>query len=123
MNAALAHLIGDHDFAAFSCRGGDEHSTRSEVLYGRWEPWERGLVLRMGAVRFLYRMVRCIVASCLDVACGKLAPETFRERIDKPQRRATRVAPARGLTLVAVDYDDPAQDRRGPDCLPPWPVL
>jgi tRNA pseudouridine38-40 synthase len=123
MNAALAHLLGDHDFAAFSCRGDDEQSTRSEVLYARWEPWERGLVLRIGAVRFLYRMVRCIVASCLDVAYGRQAPETFRERLTQPAGRATRVAPARGLTMVAVDYDDQALGRRGADCLPPGPVL
>jgi tRNA pseudouridine38-40 synthase len=123
MNAALAHLIGDHDFAAFSCRTDDEQSTRSEVLYGCWQPWPRGLVLRIGAVRFLYRMVRSIVASCLDVAYGKLAPESFRARIAKPEGRATRVAPARGLTLVAVDYEENAQGRWGADCLPPGPVL
>ena len=59
----------------------------------------------------------------LDLAYGKLTPASFGEGIARPSGRATRVAPARGLTLLAVDYSDQPAGRSGADCLPRMPVL
>jgi tRNA pseudouridine38-40 synthase len=121
LNAAAAPLVGDHDFAAFSCATRDEKGTTTRVLYAVWEPWARGLAFRIGAVRFIHKMVRCIVGRSLELARGRLTPEAFEESIVRPTRRGEPVAPAAGLYLASVDYD-PAPFR-GPDCLPPWPML
>ncbi len=124
MNAAAAHLVGEHDFAAFSCKTSDQKDALSRVLYAQWVPWDRGLAFRIGAVRFLYRMVRSIVGRCLDVGAGREPPSRFRELLEQPPGRAESVAAACGLYLVSVDYEDvPGRGPWGPDCLPPWPVI
>lgn len=119
LRAAVAALPGEHDFAAFSCRAEEQESTRSRLLYARWEPWPRGLALRVGAVRFLYKMMRAIVAHSLQVAYGRLDAAATADLLARPAGRATRVAPAHGLHLAQVDYDAAG----GCDCPPPWPVL
>lgn len=121
LNEAAACLVGDHDFAGFSCASTDEKGTGSRVCYALWEPWARGLAFRIGAVRFLHKMVRCIVGESLALARGRLTREAFEARLARPERRGEQVAPAGGLYLASVDYDPaPAW---GPDCLPPWPML
>jgi tRNA pseudouridine38-40 synthase len=121
MNAAAALLVGRHDFAGFSVRGDDEADTSAQVFYAVWEPWPRGIKIRIGAVRFLYKMVRCIAAACLEVGGGRLRLDAFQERLASPGGRARRVAPACGLYFVSADYGDPPA--WGPDCLPRGPVL
>ena len=121
LNAAACHLLGEHDFAAFSCHTPDERGTDTRVLYAVWQPWSRGLALRVGAVRFLHKMVRCIVGRSLEVGRGRVCPDAFRDLLVRPNGRGEPVAPAAGLYLASVDYGDaPAW---GPDCLPHWPVL
>jgi tRNA pseudouridine38-40 synthase len=117
LNELARHLVGAHDFAAFSCRSADEKGTESLVHYALWEPWARGIALRIGAARFLHKMVRCVVGRSLEAARGRLAPEAFRNLVAHPRGRGEPVAPAAGLYLASVDYDGP------PDCPPPWPVL
>jgi tRNA pseudouridine38-40 synthase len=121
LNAAAARLVGDHDFAGFSCASTDEKGTGSRVFYAVWAPWARGLAFRIGAVRFLHKMVRCIVGSSLELARGRSTLGAFQERLARPERRGEPVAPAAGLYLASVDYE-PAPSW-GPDCLPPWPML
>ncbi|MBD3236093.1 MAG: tRNA pseudouridine(38-40) synthase TruA [Candidatus Eisenbacteria bacterium] len=123
LNAAARYLMGQHEFAAFSCRSADEESTDSHVFYARWERWSRGVALRIGAVRFLYKMVRCIVGRSLEVGAGREAPERFAALLRTPRERGRSIAPPDGCYLVAVDYDPREAARWGPDCLPPWPVL
>ena len=123
MNAAAGHLVGEHDFAAFSCASADEGGTRTHVLYARWEPWPRGLAFRIGAVRFLYKMVRGTVGLCLEVGLGRLEPEEFRRSCQEPRGRVRTVVPPHGLHLVAVDYAGGARAAGGRDCPPAWPVL
>jgi tRNA pseudouridine38-40 synthase len=121
LNELAAELVGEHDFAAFSCHTPDERGTTTRVLYAQWEPWARGLALRIGAVRFLHKMVRCVVGRSLEVSRGRLPAEAFRALVRSPQGRGEPVAPAAGLYLAAVDYDEARPG--GLDCPPPWPVL
>lgn len=124
MNAACAALPGRHDFAAFSCASADEDGTDSLLYYARWEPWHRGLAFRTGAVRFLYKMVRSLVANSLAVGIGKLPPEHFAAQLSAPEGRAELIAPAHGLYFVRCDYEaTPETLPWSPDCLPQWPVL
>jgi tRNA pseudouridine38-40 synthase len=124
MRGSAAALVGDHDFAGLSCRSADEESTRTRVLYACWDEWSRGWMLRIGAVRFLYRMVRSIVAGSLEIGYGRLPADALQAALDRPAPRARLVAPGRGLHLVAVDYAPPvAADPGGLDCVPPVPVL
>ena len=124
MNEAARWLVGEHDFAAFSCAGDEERDTRTRVFYALWEPWDRGLAFRIGAARFLYRMVRCIVAACVQIGWGRSGAECFLAALEAPAERGRLGAPARGLHLTGVDYEDAAGEGPGPsDCQPPKLVL
>ena len=55
---------------------------------------------------FLYRMVRNIVGTLLDVGRGNLKPDDAGRILRSQQRsEAGPTAPARGLFLVEVEYE------------------
>ncbi|WP_229073944.1 tRNA pseudouridine(38-40) synthase TruA [Actinoplanes sp. DH11] len=107
LNAAAAGLLGEHDFAAFCKR--KEHATTIRAinrLDWRRDP-DRTLVATVQADAFCQAMVRSLVGAMLFVGDGRREPEwparllTLRERSSE-----VTVAPAHGLTLVAVGYPD-----------------
>jgi tRNA pseudouridine38-40 synthase len=54
-------------------------------------------------------MVRSIVGTVLDLAPGEAPVAAFREALEaRDRRRAGTTAPARGLFLQTVHYDDAA---------------
>ncbi|MFQ5733899.1 MAG: tRNA pseudouridine(38-40) synthase TruA [Planctomycetaceae bacterium] len=56
---------------------------------------------------FLYNMVRSIVGTLLNVGRGRWTPRDVRHILEKRDRAdAGETAPAHGLYLVSVDYDD-----------------
>ncbi|GIF12300.1 tRNA pseudouridine(38-40) synthase TruA [Actinoplanes teichomyceticus] len=110
LNAAASGLLGEHDFAAFCKR--KEHATTIRAinrLDWRREP-DRTLVATVQADAFCQAMVRSLVGAMLAVGEGRREPEwpakllTLRERSSE-----VAVAPAHGLTLVAVGYPDAAE--------------
>ncbi len=124
MNQAVSTFPGQHDFAGFSIQNKDERGTDSFVFYARWEKWERGLAFRIGAVRFLNKMVRCIIGHSLAVGLGSESLDQFTQRLNSPLGRGELVAPAHGLHFASCDYTPAISDLPWtPDCLPDWPVL
>ena len=56
---------------------------------------------------FLYNMVRIIVGTLLEVGFGRLCPEELKEILEKKDRSAAGpTAPAKGLTLVHMTFED-----------------
>jgi tRNA pseudouridine38-40 synthase len=53
---------------------------------------------------FLYKMVRNLVGTIIDIARGQLPESALDERLHAPMPYAGFTAPARGLFLVRVDY-------------------
>jgi tRNA pseudouridine38-40 synthase len=105
MRAAAVRLVGRHDFAAFTCSGGTPASTVRTL--------RRLDVIRTGETfqievegdGFLYKMVRSIVGTLLEVGRGERTPQEVSDVLSSGDRtRAGPSAPARGLTLVSVDY-------------------
>ena len=106
MDRAVTHLVGEHDFAAFCRRHGERPTTRRVT----WAGWRRDgelVELSIGATSFCHQMVRSIVAVSVEVGRGRMAPDAI-EVILASRNRATAkgVAPAHGLSLVAVSYED-----------------
>lgn len=108
MNIAAGYLIGEHDFKSFQASGcSAKHPVRRiyklDVL--RAEP-ER-IAVEIFATAFLKQMVRNIVGTLLLVGNGKLGPDEM-ESILKARDRGSAgpTAPAKGLTLVKVFYED-----------------
>lgn len=104
MEAATGFVVGEHDFAAF---GRPTHGkvTVRRVIEAGWIaelPW---LHFEIEANAFLFRMVRSIVGTLLEIGRGRLSPDQFREILRSRDRgRAGQTAPAHGLSLIRVRY-------------------
>jgi len=106
MNETVAHLVGTHDFSAF-CRRYDNRSPVREVLWAQWRRSGEDLDLSIGARSFCHQMVRSIVAVSVEVGCGLIEVSEVQEILASLDRaNAKGVAPAHGLVLVAVAYDE-----------------
>ena len=104
MRVAAALVIGEHDFAAFGRPTQGELTVR-HVMEAVWIaelPW---LFFEIEANAFLFRMVRSIVGTLLQVGQGWLSPDGFGAILASRDRsRAGQTAPAHGLCLMQVKY-------------------
>lgn len=109
MRAALASLVGTHDFATFASQ--TRHAPRSTVrTLRRADLAADGPLVRitLEADGFLYKMVRNLVRAVVKVGEGREEPLHVADQLGARDRRAaTGSAPASGLTLVRVLYDPP----------------
>lgn len=105
MRAAAAPLLGTRDFSSFASEiapGGNAVRTVSSLDPSRDGP---RLLLDVGADGFLYNMVRAIAGTLLEVGRGRRPAAWVADVLAARDRRAAGpTAPARGLTLVRVDY-------------------
>lgn len=106
-NAATLY-VGTHDFTSFAneahrgCAAHDPVRTlsRLDLLYE-----EGGVRLELEADGFLYKMVRNIVGTLVEVSSGKRKLEEIRSIFAAKDRRlAGQAAPPHGLFLIKVDY-------------------
>jgi tRNA pseudouridine38-40 synthase len=114
MEAALAPLRGEHDFATFQGAGSDAASTVRRIdeaaveqelpLSGR----ETSVVaLRFTATGVLRHMVRNLVGTVVEVGRGRRPPDSVGRALAARDRAAAGVtAPPQGLFLVRVTYGD-----------------
>ncbi len=105
MARAAAHLVGRRDFRSFAGAGRPVRDAVRTVF--RCEVTQEGplLMVRVEADGFLYKMVRTIVGTLMEVGCGRWKPERIPEILAACDRRlAGRTAPAQGLCLEDVRY-------------------
>jgi tRNA pseudouridine38-40 synthase len=104
MRAATAAIIGEHDFAAFG-RPTQGDVTVRRVIEAGWRAAPPWVFFEIEANAFLYRMVRSIVGTLLQVGQGSIPPEQVQEILASRNRgQAGRTAPAHGLCLIRVSY-------------------
>lgn len=111
MRAAAKLLTGRHDFAAFASAGGSVKNTVREL--SRLDIIEEGeeLSLEFSGDGFLYRMVRNITGTLLEVGKGKLSVGAVADILgSRDRKRAGPTAPAPGLYLVKVVYGEWGSD-------------
>ncbi|MBI5091171.1 MAG: tRNA pseudouridine(38-40) synthase TruA [Candidatus Hydrogenedentes bacterium] len=106
-------LIGTHDFAGFQAGGAGAHTTTRTVhaitlheggIIGPVDA--RGLWrLEFFGAGFLYKMIRNITGTLVDIARGAIPESALDERLASPGPFLGRTAPAHGLVLVEVLYD------------------
>jgi tRNA pseudouridine38-40 synthase len=116
--ADLAHLAtiwpGTHDFAAFGSPPRAGGNTERMVISAEWKNCGDEWFFEIQANAFLYRMVRKLVYVQVAVGQARLSSEVLVHALDgNPKvRQAARseipasLAPASGLTLVEVRYDN-----------------
>jgi tRNA pseudouridine38-40 synthase len=104
MKAATAVIIGEHDFAAFG-RPTKGDVTVRRVIEAHWVATPPWVVFEIEANAFLFRMVRSIVGTLLQVGHGRISPERVLEILASRDRsQAGKTAPAHGLCLIRVSY-------------------
>jgi len=120
MNRVSGEIIGLHDFRAFCRRSAnslaDEPLLRRVIdaqwvrLADEWNLTPDGsptLRFTIRAESFCHHMVRCLTSVLVEIGQGKLPDTTIAERFESLSRdHLPPPAPASGLALVAVGYDD-----------------
>lgn len=115
MREAAVLLIGKHDVRAFGEELDGVENTRRSVL--RAEVIEVGdeACIELKATAFIRGMVRRIGGGLFEVGCGRRDVESFGKLLDPKRRDGQQwpvVLPAKGLTLVEVEYGSPLRDLR-----------
>jgi len=105
MDGAARELLGRHDFRAFQASGSETVTTERNVLRCECRRRADRIEIVVEADSFLYRMVRSIAASLIEVGSGRLSPGAPAEAVARGQRLPKLPpAPACGLCLVKVSY-------------------
>jgi len=115
MRAAARCLKGEHDFRAF------QGNAKRRKMKDQAPPRSTVRTVNLIAVKesrpyvfidvfgrgFLYNMVRTIAGTLMEIGSGKRPPENMEEILQSlDRRRAGFTAPARGLCLISVYYDE-----------------
>ena len=104
MAAASVELLGLHDFAAF-CRHRPGATTIRELQRLDWVREGDLITAYVSADAFCWSMVRSVVGALLAVGEGRREPAWCATLLTATQRSSDfAAAPARGLTLIGVDY-------------------
>ncbi|MFC5230434.1 tRNA pseudouridine(38-40) synthase TruA [Pseudonocardia zijingensis] len=105
VQAASDALLGEHDFAAF-CKRREGATTVRGLQQLTWTRDTDGVAqAAVSADAFCHSMVRSLVGALLDVGRGRRTPDWPASLLHRSERASeVPVAPAHGLTLVAVDY-------------------
>ena len=110
MNQASQLLLGEHDFAAFCKTGGIGTTIRRLETFNWSRVATNEIHSEVVADAFCYSMVRNLVGAIVRVGEGRFPASWVSEVLAKKVRVSeSLVFPARGLTLVGVDY--PADDQ------------
>ena len=111
MSQACDRIVGRHDFAAFSERDvrREDQSTIVLVQSAEITTEEHLILFRIGASHFLWKMVRRLVGSLVEIGRGEVSLEDFTRLLEGPDRK-TKLNPARvtappsGLFLESIEY-------------------
>lgn len=108
MEQAISYLIGTHDFSAYANEASQGAAKKNPVRTIKRisiVPERVGVRLEFEGESFLYKMVRNLTGTLIEVAKGKRTPEEVKEILEsKDRKRAGRAAPAKGLFLYRIDY-------------------
>ena len=105
MKQAARLFVGRHDFRVFEASGGRRKSAVRTIR--RFEVQKKGQMIcfTVEADGFLYKMVRSMVGTLLQVGSGKISLAVFKVLMVSGKREEVGpTAPAQGLTLKKVSY-------------------
>ena len=114
LRACADLLEGEHDFAAFSSTGSSVKTTVRTVHSVEVSPYANEITGTLCAdidvcgSGFLYNMVRIMAGALLDCGAGKLPLSAVEKALCTGERDLLgKTMPAKGLTLLSVEYGFP----------------
>ena len=109
MNQAAQYIVGEHDFASF-CSSGSQAETTVRTVYSCqvYKDLENDIIsIRITGGGFLYNMVRIIAGTLIKIGGSDMPAETMKDIIDAADRTAAGpTAPANGLTMIGLEYEE-----------------
>jgi tRNA pseudouridine38-40 synthase len=102
---SAAALLGRHDFTVFCAKGSSTKNMVCTVSRAELTELTDGYAFIIEADRFLYKMVRTIVGTLIDIGRGKITDSMEAIIESKNRKRAGETAPACGLVLDYVEYE------------------
>lgn len=107
MRQAAEALIGEHDFSAFRAAGCQASTPNRRVMAVELERQGDWVTVTIEANAFLQHMVRNIVGLLAAIGSGDEPPEWAAKVLaSRDRRQGAMTAPARGLSLIAVEYPE-----------------
>jgi tRNA pseudouridine38-40 synthase len=116
MRKAAKILEGKHDFSSFCASGSDDKNFvrnlyKISIRKRKIKIWDNSEIsvvsFKLKGNGFLYKMVRNMVGTLVEVGLGKINLTDVRRILRGRDRRlAGRTAPAHGLCLVKINFDD-----------------
>lgn len=107
MREAAKYFVGTHDFKGFNSNKRMKKSTVRTIYSLDIEQDRERVTLKFDGNGFLYNMVRIITGTLIEVGLGKRKPEEMEALIQaKNREQAGFTAPAQGLCLMFVSYED-----------------
>ncbi|MBS1492094.1 MAG: tRNA pseudouridine(38-40) synthase TruA [Bacteroidetes bacterium] len=105
MGKAASEMIGMHDFVSFSEKNKEDKSTKCLVENLEVTQDENFIYIRIRASHFLWKMVRRIVGTLVEVGRGNLKSNDIKNFLLKPNTEpALFTAPPSGLFLEKIFY-------------------
>lgn len=106
MRRACEYYVGEHDFAAFMASGSSVKDTVRTIFDAHLDIDMPSIVFSVTGNGFLYKMVRLMTGTLLDIGKGKHEPEYIKRLLEeKGGIRAVTAVPAKGLLLYSIKYD------------------
>lgn len=98
------YLLGTHDFSTFCASGAGSDNMVCTVKRADFQNSDEYLVFTIEADRFIYKMVRSIVGTLVDIGRGRFRTTIADIIASKDRSRAGLTAPPFGLVLEKVNY-------------------
>ncbi len=122
LRALAREIEGEHDFAGFQCVGSAIRNTARTLFSvkviqgGVIGPLDQPFLWRIEyhGNGFLYKMVRNLTGTIVDIARGKIPRARLGELLQSPGPFHGQTAPAHGLTLLEVQYDGAMMPKQPP---------
>lgn len=107
MRQAAVYLVGEHDFVSFcSAKHQAEETVRTLYAIDIEKGSDDIITIRLRGNGFLYNMVRIIAGTLMNVGMGVYPPEHVKDILGARNRQAAgQTAPAKGLTLMGIEYE------------------
>ncbi len=106
LNAYARYIVGIHDFTTFSAAKDTNEIKVREIFQAVWTQNGTSLEFTISGNAFLWKMVRSLVGTMIDLAIEKKEPEVMRAILNSLDRtQVGNTAPPHGLRLERIDYE------------------